>query len=341
MRIRMPLAPFIVPLLCISLPAFAEEEVTTLRMATVAPDGSLVAREIKRLAEEVETSTAGHLRLKWYFNGVAGDELEQGDRMMRGQLDGSASGIYCNRIIPSMRVTRLPGVFQNRDEATDALNHLMPEMKQEAHEHGFVLLTTVSLGPDVIFTNEPVRSFADLKRMKLWRWDLDEVGIATSREMGLSVVPMPVNEAARAFDQKRFDGFLAIPLAALAFQWSSRARYLTDLRGSYIWSCLVMSERSVNRLPVAYQQALRDASARVRERFEEVGRRADDQLLNGGLFAKQGTVPVPVSDSFRAEYLAAARNAREKVAGRFVPPGLINRVMQMLADYRVEHRSKP
>ena len=29
--------------------------------------------------------------------------------MMKGQLDGSAGGqMFCNRIIPSMRVTRLP-----------------------------------------------------------------------------------------------------------------------------------------------------------------------------------------------------------------------------------------
>jgi TRAP-type transport system periplasmic protein len=337
MRARILLAP----LLCISLAVSAEEGVTTLRMATVAPDGSLLARELKRLADEVDTLTSGHVRMKWYFNGVAGDELEQGDRMMRGQLDGSASGqMFCNRIAPSMRVTRLPGVFQDRDEATDAINRLQPELMQEAHEHGFVLLTTVSLGPDIIFTREPVHSFAELKRVKLWRWDLDEVGIATSREMGLQIVPLPVAEGARAYDQRRSDGFLAIPLAALAFQWSSRAHYITDLRGSYIWSCLIMTERAVNHLSAPNQKALREAAARGRERFEETARRADDQLLNGGLFTKQGAVAVPVSETFRAEYLSAARNAREKVASRFVPAELVSRVMQMLADYRLEHRKQ-
>ena len=325
--------------MCIGHSAMADESYT-LRMATVAPDGSLLARELKRLSDEVAQLTNDHVKMKWYFNAVAGDELEQGDRMMRGQLDGSASGIYCNRIAPSMRVTRLPGVFQDRDEATDAINRLTPDMMQEAHEHGFELLTTVSLGPDVVFTRDPVRSFAELKRTKLWRWDLDEVGIATSREMGLQIVPTPVNEGARAWDQHRFDGFLAIPLAALAFQWSSRARYITDLRSSYIWSCLIVTERSMNRLPVAYQKALREASARGRERFEEVARRADDQLLNGGLFAKQGLVATPVDESFRAEYMAAARAAREKVAGRFVPQELVSRVMQMLADYRMEHHQR-
>lgn len=317
------------------------DESYTLRMATVAPDGSLLARELKRLSDDVAVKTDNHVTLKWYFNAVAGDELEQADRMMRGQLDGAAMGIYCNRIAPSMRVTRLPGVFQDRDEATDAINRLTPELLQEAHEHGFELLTTVSLGPDVVFLRDGVHSFAELKRIKLWRWDLDEVGIATSREMGLQIVPTPVNEGARAWDQRRFDGFLAIPLAALAFQWSSRAHYIVDLRGSYIWSCLVITERSMSRMPIAYQKLLRESAARGRERFEEVARRADDQLLNGGLFAKQGLVGLPVNEGFRAEYMAAARAAREKVSARFVPQELVSRVMQMLADYRVEHRKQP
>ena len=102
----------------------------------------------------------------------------------------------------------------------------------------------VSLGPDVIFTRTPVHDLAGLRKLKLWRWDLDEIGIATSRDMGLNIVPLPVADAGRAYDDGRVDGFLAIPLASLAFQWSSRARYVTDLRGSYIWSCLVMTRGS-------------------------------------------------------------------------------------------------
>ena len=313
------------------------DESYVLRFASIAPDGSTLSAEIKRWGADVDLATHGHVKIKWYLNGVAGDELEQGDRMMKGQLDGSAGGqMFCNRIVPSMRVTRLPGVFQSRDEASDAINRLGAEMLKEAHDHGFVLLTAVSLGPDVIFTRTPVHGLGELRKLKLWRWDLDEVGIATSREMGLDIVPLPVADAARAYDEGHVDGFLAIPLAALAFQWSARARYVTDLRGSYIWSCLVMTERSLQRLPLPYQEALRIGANRARERFEEMGRRTDEALL-GGLFAKQGATSVPVSESLRAEYNAAARQARNKVSDRFVPRELVDRVLQMLADYRIEH----
>jgi TRAP-type transport system periplasmic protein len=316
------------------------DEPIVLKFGSVAPDGSLLSQELKRWGRDVETLTDGKVRIRWYLDGVAGDEMEQGERMRKGQLDGSASGgMFCNEIVPSMKVTRLPGMFQSREEASDAINRLAPELNKQAHEHGFTLLITVPLGPDVIFTRSPVKSLADLRKLKLWRWDLDEVGIATSREMGLTIVPLPVGEAARAFDDGRIDGFLAIPLAALAFQWSARARYVTDLRGSYIWSAIVISERSLQRLPTSAQQVVRSAAVRARERFEEMGRRTDEQLL-GGLFARQGAVSVPVSEGFRAEYMAAARAARAKVTDRLVPRELIDRVLQMLADYRAEHGNR-
>jgi hypothetical protein len=75
-----------------------------------------------------------------------------------------------------MTITRVPGVFQSRDEAADATNRLQPMLQKEAHANGFVLLTAPGLGPDVIFARTPVHSMAELRKLKLWRWDPDVVG---------------------------------------------------------------------------------------------------------------------------------------------------------------------
>ena len=50
-----------------------------------------------------------------------------GERVRKGQLDGVASGQFlCEAAAPSMRVLRMPGVFQSRDEARDVVAHLLP-----------------------------------------------------------------------------------------------------------------------------------------------------------------------------------------------------------------------
>ncbi len=332
---RLPrLAALLVLLAAVS--AVAGEPIV-LRVGTAAPDGTGWAREFHAFARYVEAEAKGALRIKVYFNSVAGDELEMGERVRKGQLDGVASGHFlCQAVAPSMRVLRIPGVFESRDEARDVVTRLQSTIEDEAAKNGFVILGAAGLGPDIFFTRDPVRSLEDLRRLKLWRWDLDDVGISTSREMGMTVVPMGLGDARRAYDDKRIDGFIAAPSAALAFQWSSAASYVTDLHAGYLYGCLAFGERQFQRLPLELQGALRAGAARMLVGIDELGRRQDEQLLSG-LFAKQGLKSVPVSPAFRAEFFAAAKRARGHIANRLVPQPLLERVLRMLADYRIEH----
>jgi TRAP-type C4-dicarboxylate transport system substrate-binding protein len=257
--------------------------------------------------------------------------------MRRGQLDGVGSGQFlCQAVAPSMRVLRLPGVFQSRDEARDVITRLQTTITEEAAQHGVVLLGSAGLGPDVFFTREPVRSMEDVKRLKLWRWDVDDVGIEASRAMGMQIEPIKLYDARHAYDDHRIDGFIAAPTAALAFQWSAVASYVTDLHTGYLYGCLVFGERQFQRLPTELQAAVRAGAARMLIGIEELGRRQDADLL-GGLFARQGLRKVPVSEGFRAEYFTAAKTARDRVADKLVPRALVERVLRMLADYRIEH----
>jgi TRAP-type C4-dicarboxylate transport system substrate-binding protein len=285
----------------------------------------------------VEQATGGQLRVKVYLGGIAGDEVEEGERLRKGQLDLVASAhMLCQRISPSMRILRLPGLFQDRDESREILNRLQPIFDAEAHERGFIIPGTTAMGAETIFTRVPVHSMTELRKLKLWRWNLDEVAIAADREMGLDIVPLPIEEAGRAYDEGRIDGFFVIPTAAIAFQFSVRAHYFTDLRMSYFLGCPIFSERTFGALPSSQQAVLREAIASLRERTDAIGRQSDEALL-GGLFKRQGMVMVEASERFRAEFFAAARAARERTAERFVARPLLDRVVKMLLDYRSEH----
>src|SRR5262249_55985101 len=159
-------------------PARGEE--ITIKLATVAPEGSAWAREFRAFQHQVERTTSGRVHVKWYLSGVAGDESEELDRIQRGQLDGAAFGLLCERVAPTGPATRLPGVFQNVDEAAAIMNLLRPDMDKEAHQAGFVILSSAALGPDTLFLRQPVRDLDELRKVKLWRWDIDQGGIELS-----------------------------------------------------------------------------------------------------------------------------------------------------------------
>ncbi|MCA1663479.1 MAG: TRAP transporter substrate-binding protein DctP, partial [Myxococcales bacterium] len=154
------------------------------------------------------------------------------------------------------------------------------------------------------------------------------------------VVPLPIEEAYSAYDSHRVDGFIAVPTAALGFQWSTEARYVTDLRVAFLRACVLVSTRAFDPLPLEARNALLNSSARGMTQLEEMGRIADEQLL-GKLFVKQGLKTVPVSESFRAEFFTQARAVRDQLAtkGGLVQPELLQKVLTLLADYRAEHRA--
>jgi TRAP-type C4-dicarboxylate transport system substrate-binding protein len=309
----------------------------TLRMASVAPAGSAWANLLGAFARELEVVSNGAVRVKWYFSGITGDELETLDGILKGHLDGVASGgMICERLAPSMRIQGLAGVFQSRDEAAHVMERMRATIEDEARRAGFEILILTGLGPEVLFTRAPVRTMADLRRMKLWRWSADEVGIAISHEMAMDVVPTDLDVAAKAYDDGRIDGFIAIPTAALAFQWSAQARYITDLRAGYLTGCVAMTNRALDKLPAAMRPTLRALFAKYDSLFQDIGRRQDDALL-GGLFQKQGLQPIPPSEAFRSEFFEAAQAARERAAARLIPRALLDRALKMLADYRAEH----
>ena len=323
-----------VPLLAFAQPAAADP--VQLRLAGIAPDGASWTRELKAFGRDVENKTAGRVRVKWYWGGIAGDELAVLERIRRGQLDGQAGAQFCDRVAPSLRVMRVLGLFQNRDETSFVLQKLTSALEREFRQSGFFGFAA-GMGSDILFTREPVRTLADLRRLKLWVWDLDETLIVQVKKLGLHAVPLPVDQAARAYEEGRIDGFIAIPTAALAFQWSAQSRWFTDVRFAFLPGCLAIANRVFDGLSVADQRSVREAIAKLRVRFEDLGRTQDEALL-GGLFARQGVKPAALSPTVLSEFFDVAREARHSIPSGLVSAELLREVQSWLADYRVEHR---
>jgi TRAP-type transport system periplasmic protein len=324
--------------LVLLLAGAAQAEPVLLRFASPAPDGTPWAREGYAFQREVETNTQGRVKVKYYLGGITGDELQTYERIKRGQLDGIASGgMLCMKLAPSMRVLRVLGLFQSRDESAYVSGRLRQVFDDEFRKAGFTNMGELGVGPDVIFSRTPVASMSDLTKVRLWYWDLDPVLGAELPLLGIPAVPVPLETARAAYDAGKLDGFLAVPAAALAFQWSSQVRYVSDLRVGFLRGCLLIANRALDQLSVHDQQVLRTSNAKLAARLEDLGRSQDEALL-GGLFAKQGTRTVPVTPAFRAEFFEAARVAREKLGEALVPRALLQKVLSMLADYRAEHR---
>jgi TRAP-type C4-dicarboxylate transport system substrate-binding protein len=318
----------------------AEAPKFVLRMAMLPPEGSLYTRESRIFARDVAAATDGAVNVKWYFGGVAGNELEVEDRIKRGQIDGMGSGgAICQRAAPSMRIFSIPGLFQDRDEADRVAAALTPLWEEEFQRSGYMLLEATGLGQSVIFSRRPIQTMADLKKTRLWQWSDLPVSSAALEMMGLNVVRVDVPDAAAAYERGDLDGFITVPGVALAWQWSAQTRYFTKVNVISWEGCFIIASRAFDRLPIEYQRAVRAAGAKLNVRLRDGEHQQDDALV-GGVFERQGLKLVPLSETFRAQIFEAARNIRPQIVSKFGLQSVLERVQAMLADYRAERAGR-
>jgi TRAP-type C4-dicarboxylate transport system substrate-binding protein len=307
----------------------------TLRMAAIAPEGTAWAREVRAFAREVETLTQSQVRMKWYLGGIAGDELTALMRVHHGQLDGLAGASFCERLAPSLRVMRVVGLFENRDEVAYVLGRLKPMLDEEFRKSGFADLALSVFGFDMLFSRRPVASMADFRATRWWMWSLSPIYQAIMPAIGGRMVVTPLDQLGPAYVGGQFDGFIVPPSVALAFQLSTLASYYTPLETWTLPGCLILSNSAMDPLPLHHQEAIRAAAAKFRMRWNDVIATLEQTLVDG-LFEKQGMKKVAVTPQFRAEYFEAVREARGKLSDQLAPRALVARVEKLLQDYRAE-----
>jgi TRAP-type C4-dicarboxylate transport system substrate-binding protein len=299
-------------------------------MANVAPEGTVWAHAFKEFSREVSEATRARVQVKWYLGGIAGDEPEVLERMKRGQLDGAAFTLLCERLAPSMKVMR---PFDDRAEHDWVMNKLRPRIDAELDRLGLVGLGVGTLGTTLLFTRQRVGSLDDLRKLRLWVYTTDDILVVMAKHLGLHTVPTSLDEARAAADAGKIDGFLVIPAAVFAYQWLSRLRYFTpDVHLGMPSGCIVMTKKTWERLSADDRPLLRDRLEKLALHIGDFTRAQDEKLL-GGLFEKQGLTAVPSSDGLRA-LLTATRRAQQEAIGELVPAELVTETRAWSEQYR-------
>jgi TRAP-type C4-dicarboxylate transport system substrate-binding protein len=309
----------------------------TLRLATAAPKGTLWAKAVDEYATHVEKGTQGAVRVKVYYGGTAGDEMEVMGRMERGQLDGVISGgPICSDVMPSVRVLHVMGLYDSEQEMLDVARELSPVFADEAHVRGYALVGVGSLGPVMLFSRQKVTDLAGLRKLPMWSWELSTVFNQMAEVMGLNVVPTSLQSAAKTYEEGRVDGFWSTPIAALGFQWYSQTRYFMPLEGIYLSGCLLLRESSLEGMSAEDRGVLREAGSQLSTRLEVEGTRMARGLVDR-VFAQQGLEKLPIGPAFLRDFRAAAREARRSVSPRLVPKKLIEQAEQIVSRRRTRH----
>lgn len=309
---------------------------TTLKIATIAPDGTVWMKTMREAAAEIERRTDGRVKLKFYPGGVMGSERAVLRKMRFGQLDGGAfSGGSLGHIYPDVNIYGLPFVFRSLEEVDYARQRLDERVKAGFREAGYVVAGIMGNGFAYLMSKRPLRTVSDLEKAKVWMPEGDEISRVTFESGGISPIALPISDVYTALQTGMVDTVANTTAGAIAFQWHTQVNYVTELPLSYVIAVLMFSERSFDRLESGDQaivdQVISEAADKLDRATREDNRDAREALQS------QGIELLEPSAEGRAHWREVAERAIDKLERQGAVSSRMRAALRgHLADFRKE-----
>ncbi len=325
-----------IPLLALLLMLVVAAPVSaaTIKLATLAPEGSAWMTQMRDGAAEIKERTAGRVELKLYGGGVMGNEKSMLRKIRIGQLQGGAfTGGGLAEIYSDLRIYGLPLLFNTLDEVDHVRAELDPVLKQGLEQNGFVSFGFAEGGFALLMGNHPISLLEHLKNQKLWVPEGDGVTAEVMQGLGLSPITLPISDVLTGLQTGLVHIVGVSPIGALAFQWHTRVKYITEAPMAYLFATLAIDQRAFAKLSEADQQVVREVMERVYLHFDQQNR-ADEQSAIDTLRREGLTFVTPKPGEVeimrqRAEVALERLSAK----GAFSPE-LYLRVIEILSRYR-------
>ena len=151
----------------VALSLVAAAHAQTLKIATVAPEGTTWMKEFRAAGKEVKKKTEGRVKLKFYPGGVMGNDQSVLRKIRVGQLHGGAlSGGALTHLYNGVQIYSLPFMFEDQEEIAIARQVLDPVVSAELKRKGLSVLGISEGGFAHLFSDKPVRTLSDLRGQK-------------------------------------------------------------------------------------------------------------------------------------------------------------------------------
>jgi TRAP-type C4-dicarboxylate transport system substrate-binding protein len=323
-------ASVVLALATLASPATAKD---VLKLATLAPQGSVWDTTLRAMGGEFAKTSGGAVELRLYPGGVAGDEADVVRKMRLGQFQGAALTVTgLAEIEPAFALFHLPMLFDSWAEVDHVLAELRPELERRLEAKGYALLLWGHGGWVHLFSRQPIRDVADLKRQKLFAWAGDDAGVQSWRVRGYQPVPLAATDVTMGFQTGMIDVVPTTPIAALSLQWFRQTPYMQGLGMAPLVGGVVVRLDAWRKIPAPARDGFAAAIAAAERTFAvEVPKQdagAVEQMKARGLSV------IELDDAQRAEWRREADEFARAARQGAVPPEILERARAALAALR-------
>ena len=307
---------------------------TTLKIATIAPDGTSWMQALRKGAEEIDQRTKGEVKFRFFPGGVMGNDKSVLRKARIGQLQGGVivSGGLAEAY-PDVALYNIPFIFHNYQEVDAVRPRLDPVLQKGLEEHGFVSFGFSEGGFAYLMSNQPVRSLDDLKGRKVWVPEDDRISRIAIESVGVAPIPLPLTDVLPSLQTGLIDTIAGSPVGVIALQWQPQVKYLVDEPLVYLYATMAIDRKAFERISPTDQTVVREVMSDVFHRLDQQNRK-DDAAAREAL-KKQGIKFVtPTPDSLKRENEIRAEVERRLLQQRVLTPELMQQLKQLLAQQR-------
>lgn len=284
-------------------------EPITVKIATVAPDGSPWAAGLSTFKKNAEAAVPGKLKVKLFLGGTLGDENETVLAAKRGQIQGVAAstGALASQV-PEFAITELPYLFRDFEEVDHITSSVIKsDIEKFCSERGLIFGFWSENGFRSFGGKFKITKPEDLKGKKM-RSQETESHLAFYRALGASPVPIPTTEALTALQTGVVDGYDQAALYLFAASWHSATKNYSTSNHIYQGAAILYNKEQFESWPPEVRKALQDAGAAIEADLKKQVRAMGPILLEN--LGQLGVTVDQLSETERAAFYPYADKAR-------------------------------
>lgn len=292
----------------------------TIKIATLAPDGSPWMKELRAAAHTVQQGSGGRVQIKFYPGGVMGNDAVVLRKMRLGQLQGGVlTGSELSLVYKDAQTYSLPFLFQSWAQVDKVRAEVDPILIEGFAKSGIHVLGVTGVGFAYLMSTQPIGNRDELKTRKVWVPQNDYIAEVTFAAGGVSPIPLPLSDVFTSLQTGLVNTVGNTPSGAVVLQWHGKLKYMVDLPLSYVIGYFVLDEKVWKKLAAADQKIVGEAFAAAAQRIDAANRKDDAAALQA--MKRQGlSVRVPdAAEAARWREVGARAQAQLEAEGAVSP----------------------
>ena len=314
------------------LPFAGGQSPVIIKLATLAPEGSPWIQVLKAAADEAQQKTGNAVQFKIYPGGVMGDERDMVRKMHIGQLQAAMlSSASLASMFPEIDVLQIPFLFDSYPETDFVIGKMEDGFKSGLEKNGYVALGWSEAGFVYLMSTVPVETLELLRKAKVWIWNDSPMSKAIFEEAGVIGVPLSISDVLVGLQTGLVEVVYVPPSVAVALQWFTRIKYITDAPLNYMLGGLVAKKEAFDKIDPQHQSVVKEVFQRHMTRLKEIIRAENQEALT--VMQKQGIKLISPGKAQIADYKAISEKAMQKENGHKYSPKTKEEVSAWLKAY--------